>query len=520
MKIAIRVDASRHIGSGHVMRCLVLAKELRKEGHIVLFASRAQAGDMIDFVRSQGFSVRELIQPEQWQEPKHTADYQAWLQVSEEVDALSFIELVEAVDIVIVDHYGLNKTWESQVRVHYGCQIMAIDDLVRDHDCDLLLDQTYGRDSASYQHLVTPSAKVLLGCEYALLNPFFSQLREAAIERIQQPARLHRVMVSMGGVDNPNATLSVLNALSERRNQIELVTVVINPKAPHYDEVLDFVVEHSCWIKQYDFVENMAKMMLDHTVAVGAPGTTSWERACMGLPNVIIPLADNQQTISQNLIDVGASIAVELDKIGTCLPLVLDTLCDQYSDYRIRNLLLCDGLGLRRVVREIQSLMTASDDVGRSGELSVRFATKGDIQLVFDWQQMPETRLYALNPLVPTWEDHQSWMIKQLAEPSHYFYILENKLQNGEIHAVGVVRLNRECHGHYLVSIFIDPACHGQGFGLKALEYLDTIHSDVTLNATVLKANTASQRLFSRAGYIQLSEEQFQRLPFNTHQES
>ncbi|MCW8328229.1 UDP-2,4-diacetamido-2,4,6-trideoxy-beta-L-altropyranose hydrolase [Photobacterium sp. SDRW27] len=515
MKIAIRVDASFHIGSGHVMRCLVLANALRKEGHSVQFASRAQKGDMIEFVRRQGFSVCELIQPEQWQEPAHTADYKAWLQVSELDDSLSFIEQVEAVDIVVVDHYGLNKLWESQVRNHYSCRIMAIDDLARDHDCDLLLDQTYGRTGGSYQHLFVSSARLLLGCEYALLNPFFAQSRERAIERTELPVQAHRVMVSMGGVDSPNATLAVLHALSARKKLIESVTVIINPQAPHYGEVLDFVTQHSNWIKQCDFVDNMAQLMLDHTIAIGAPGTTSWERACMGLPNIIVPLADNQQTICQNLTDAGASIAVELDKIVSRLPVALDILCNNYEDYLIRNLMLCDGLGLRRVVSEIQSLVVNSDNGERNGKVTGRLATECDIKLVFDWQQMPETRKYALIPSIPTWEEHLDWMRKQLSDPSHFFYILEHEKQNVGICPVGVVRLNRQCHGQYIVSIFIDPTCHGQGLGLKALEYLDTIHPDITLNATVLKANTASQCLFARAGYMQLSDEQFQRLPIN-----
>ena len=520
MKIVFRVDASHHIGSGHVMRCLVLAKALRQEGHNVMFASRAQKGDMIDFVRSQGFAVSELVQPAQWQEPKHTADYQAWLQVSEGTDASSFIQNVESVDFVIVDHYGLNKAWESQIRAHYSCQIMVIDDLVREHECDLLLDQTYGRDVAAYRHAVSASAKVLSGCQYALLNPFFSQLRETVIDRGERPVPFHRVLISMGGVDNPNATLAVLKGLSKRRNLIDYATVVINPKAPHYKEVLDFVVEHRDWVKQRDFVENMAQLMSEHTVAIGAPGTTSWERACMGLPNIIIPLADNQQTICQNLVNAGASIAVELDSIGDRLPSALDSLLDDYSVYLTRNLKLCDGLGLRRVIREIQSLLSSMRDDDASGEFSGRLATASDIPLVFDWQQMPETRKYALNSSVPTWEEHRNWMTKQLAEPTNYFYILEHTRKDGETCSVGVLRLNRESKGEYLVSIFIAPACHGQGFGLKALEYLDVVHPDITLNATVLKANTASQRLFTRAGYRRLSAEQFQRLPMNFQQES
>ena len=98
MNIVIRSDASLHIGSGHIMRCLVLAEKLKTQGHLVSFASRPQQGDLIQFVEKKGFHVYLLNKPKQWKTPKNSSDYAASLQVSWQDDAQSFIQQIEDVD--------------------------------------------------------------------------------------------------------------------------------------------------------------------------------------------------------------------------------------------------------------------------------------------------------------------------------------------------------------------------------------------------------------------------------------
>ncbi len=115
MKVVFRVDASRWIGSGHVMRCLVLADALRLDGWDICFACIPQDGDLISFIKQKGFLVRTLHVPAEVKTPRFDGDYESWLHRSNEEDVKDFIEVVEAVDWVVVDHYGIGRGVERRV---------------------------------------------------------------------------------------------------------------------------------------------------------------------------------------------------------------------------------------------------------------------------------------------------------------------------------------------------------------------------------------------------------------------
>ncbi|MGR5142805.1 UDP-2,4-diacetamido-2,4,6-trideoxy-beta-L-altropyranose hydrolase [Photobacterium sp. DNB23_23_1] len=505
MNIVIRADASLHIGSGHIMRCLVLADELTWYGHQVHFACRPQAGDMIDYILSRGYGVYQLSTPQHWQAPLHSADYAAWLQVSQQEDADSFIAMVDQPDWVIVDHYGIGKEWETAIKVAMDSRVMAIDDLVREHDCHLLMDQTLARGVEEYRPAVNPETVILVGCDYAPMRNQFSALRVRALERAEDMSA-HRILVSMGGIDQPNATLSVLQALMVSGYSDIKVTALLSPKAPHYLAVKQYTESYPSIITHIDFVEDMAGLMLAHTIAIGAPGTTSWERACLGLPSIIVPLAENQQTISHNLNEAKVAIPIEVEDIADQLDAGIERIITNYDNFRENAFSICDGYGAKRVA----SVISSFDQIKGGEQIILRKACHDDIKQVYDWQCLPETRKFALNSTVPSWEEHRSWMKKQVVNPHCLFYIAE-KYINGEFFSVGVVRLNRQKSCCYLISIFVDPQYFGQGIASQCLSILDDIHPDIVINATVLKENTASQRLFSKAGYMQLTDETFQR---------
>jgi len=519
VNIVIRTDASVHIGSGHVMRCLVLAQGLTTLGHQVSFVCRPQSGDLVAFIENKGFCVYKLEQPKTELIPTTDADYVAWLQVPWKEDADNLLALVVVAELVIVDHYALNANWQQRIQQALHCKIMVIDDLVRSHRADLILDQTLLRRSDEYQlthDTIHHKSKVLTGCEFALLNPQFSYYRQQLLADDKLSIR-PKLLLSMGGIDQPNATLSVLTTLAaEPVQKRPFVTVLLGPRAPHYLQVVSFCLQHNDWISHFDFVDNMAELMLQHQVAIGAAGTTSWERACLGLPSIIIPLAENQQTISRNLVAVDAAYKVELGDIAQQLMLTYQRLLQNWSVLRENNLKLCDGLGLNRVLQAITHLdKTETLELRRATLANIKLV---DIKQVYDWQCQPATRKFALNKQVPSWSEHQTWMINKISQSEDYFYIItipdltDNK-QYRIRRDVGVVRLDRIGAGEYLLSIFIDPNYYGQGIAKRALAYLDELHPYFTIHAKVLMANTASQRLFTQSRFQRLTVETFIRYP-------
>jgi len=498
MKIAIRTDASTDIGSGHVMRCITLARLLKFEGNVVVFVCRPQAGDLIEFIKSQNMNVISLRMLESDSDPSHSADYIGWLQTSVQADANEFLSKIESIDVVITDHYAIGREWHRLVRGALRCKIIAIDDLVREHDADLVLDQTLGRKCQDYKG----KARVLAGSSYALLRPNFALVRQKAYSRSPPAAQQVRVLLSMGGVDKPNATLSTLKLLSKIQNI--KITVILGKHAPHYKTVVSYCSKLNN-VRRLDFVEDMAELMLDHDLAVGAPGTTSWERACLGLPSIVIPLAENQFEIASKLQVNNAVIVVYLHELQSKFSDGINQIMSQWDEYVQANLSLCDGLGINRFLIEFQRLCEP-----KKYRYELIEADRQDIEIVYSWQTDPLTRQYALDPNIPSWEQHQEWMLERIADVASYFYIITGIEEQIK---VGAVRLDRLGQGAYVVSIYVDPKSYGKGIAQAALIMLDKLHPHIIIEATVLSQNFASQRLFEKANYQRLSPEKFLRNP-------
>ncbi|QYJ72726.1 UDP-2,4-diacetamido-2,4,6-trideoxy-beta-L-altropyranose hydrolase [Shewanella sp. FJAT-51649] len=504
MNILIRADASVLIGSGHIMRCLVLAQALMKQGHEVSFACRRQPGDLVELIQKRGFRVMALIAPGQAPSLGSTLDYSSWLGVPWQQDAESLVTQAGKIELLIVDHYGINIEWERWVKGALGCKLFVIDDLVRSHAADLLLDQTLLREKQAYVSLGV-AKRVLVGSDYALLAEHFPAAREAMLSK---PATLNRprVLLFMGAMDLPNVTLRVIEAFAlSGADKRPLLTVLLGKHARHYQQVREACIRAGGWVNHIEHVDNMAELMCQHDLAIGAAGTTALERACVGLPSIIIPLADNQKDICQNLVATNAVISLEIDKIEAELIVKYELLLADYRDFRNRNFALCDGLGTRRVMLELNHLLNDT-----SSSLTLRKATVADIKQVYGWQIHPSTRQYANNPQSPGWQEHQTWMRKQLANPEHFFYFIVNCESHSDL---GVVRLDRVARAEYVISIFIDPSQYGKKIAGKALALIDTLHGDVTIIAKVLKENVVSQRLFSSANYRQVSDDTFIREP-------
>lgn len=345
--VVIRVDSSAHIGSGHVMRCLVLGSCLKDSGCIVQFATRGQPSDLNDLIEEKGFKIINLTRPKKFKVPNNSSDYSSWLQVTEDFECKDFLEKVTYADLVIVDHYGINIKWHQQVKKSLKCTLMVIDDLVRPHKADIVLDQTLNRQSSEYTSYHPCLA--LTGTDYALLKPDFASAREVLKK---QPRLKHNILISMGGIDKPNASLSVLTALLNEE-KILPVTVLLSQRSPNYEQVKSFALKHSEWVEHIEFVDDMPALMSQFSIMIGAPGSTSWERACLGIPSIVVPIADNQNTIAQQLEQANAVKVVGLNDITADLSYALQEIITQWESYSRHNLALCDGLGCKRTIQQL-----------------------------------------------------------------------------------------------------------------------------------------------------------------------
>lgn len=352
MKVVIRVDASLDIGTGHVYRCLTLADVLRSRGAECHFICREHSGHLMALIAERGYPVFSLGQPS----TAHIVDALAhahWLGVSQEQDASECATLLQALrpDWLIVDHYGLDVKWQAALR-QYVDKLVVIDDLAdRHHLSDLLVDQNLGRTPCAYQHLVPSRSTLLIGPEYALLRPEFAQLRSSSLQRRNLLTSPRQILVSMGGVDRPNATALVLEALQDFvLTQSSHVCVIMGATAPWTDAVSSLLQRLSFSSEVLVNVRDMARLMADCDLAIGAAGGSSWERCCLGLPTLLVTLADNQLPGAKALHEANAARWLGgMDAIARNLPPAFKEVTQALGVFSQNAATLCDGLGAERV---------------------------------------------------------------------------------------------------------------------------------------------------------------------------
>jgi UDP-2,4-diacetamido-2,4,6-trideoxy-beta-L-altropyranose hydrolase len=322
-----RVDASVQIGTGHVMRCLTLADTLRSRGVRGRFACRAHTGHLFETIRGRGHEVLPLDSDSNWPHIAPSSSepsYASWLGVPWQMDARETMAALQGAvaEWLVVDHYALDARWEGAMRPAYR-RLLAIDDLAdRPHACDMLLDQNLGREAADYDRLVPETCRVLTGAQYALLRPRFAELRNAGLPH---STGLHRLLVSMGGVDKANVTGQVLNAL--RRFPLPAgveVTAVLGGQAPCVEEVRATAAMMPWPTRVLVDVADMPGLLAHMDLAIGAAGSSAWERCCMGVPSLTLVLADNQRPVARALADAGAALLVDspedlIEALGTAL---------------------------------------------------------------------------------------------------------------------------------------------------------------------------------------------------------
>jgi UDP-2,4-diacetamido-2,4,6-trideoxy-beta-L-altropyranose hydrolase len=374
--ILFRCDASISIGSGHVMRCRTLARELSRRGATITFLCRRQRGDLIALLEQE---FRVLALPELPLAATKTPEgqllqgrqlYGAWLGCSQKQDADECLQALTQAGILsaswlVLDHYGLDAAWEAQLLSGLASdaapRLLVIDDLAdRPHLADLLLDQNFFGDAskARYASLVPEHCWQLLGPHYALLGPEYAQLHPLLPPRME----LRRVLVFFGGVDPDNLTGCVLEALMAPELAGLAVDVVLGLQAPHRQAVAELVARRP-HTTLHDPLPCLAGLIARADLALGAAGTTTWERASLGLPSLLVVEEDNQLTVAETAETNGAALCLgrSLDRsiIEQTLTNLPSTVLQPMSRACLK---LCDGHGTRRMIDAMHMLGHSSDD--------------------------------------------------------------------------------------------------------------------------------------------------------------
>jgi UDP-2,4-diacetamido-2,4,6-trideoxy-beta-L-altropyranose hydrolase len=506
--ILIRCDASLSIGSGHVMRCRTLARELRRRGAAAIFICRRQRGDLIALLE-QEFPVLALpelpLAADEGLQGRQL--YSAWLGCSQAQDAADCLQALVQADIrsaswLVVDHYGLDAVWETQLLAGLAAdaapRLLVIDDLAdRPHQADLLLDQNFfgAATEARYEGLLPAHCSQLLGPHYALLGPEYAHLHPLVPPRTE----LRRLLVFFGGVDPANLTGRALEALIAPELAHLAVDVVLGLQSLHHQAVAELVSRRP-QTTLHSRLPSLAGLVARADLAIGAGGATTWERACLGLRGLVVAIAANQLPFAQALDKAGqlqllgdaASVSVEM--IREAVAEALHAPWPHASGHG-----LTDGWGATRLATAMLAPRLS---------LQLQPATASDEALLLRWANDPQVRAnsFSSSPIAPA--DHKRWFQAGLTDSNRLLLIASDV--NGC--PLGQIRFDRQPPAsgsglhEALIDLSLDRCARGLGLatdlmrlGLQAMEGHWGPSTEAV--AEVLDGNTASQATFARAGF-------------------
>ena len=375
MRIGIRVDASYGIGSGHVFRCANLATALQRIGLTPIFFMREGSDSLTEFVNDLGFKVVCLTSP-------HAASHENPFSLDVAKDAQFFIEsaISQSIDAVLVDHYGADADWESRVGRNFP--VFAIDDFLdRRHSAKLVINPNYlCREDAELFKSNSPESDCLSGSMFALIKSH--SCFDSSFTR--NTGDLPPISLYFGASDPGGITLTVLQILLEEIKVKNFIHVIVGINSNYKEKIAGFAQQFNN-VQIHEFVDDLGSIFSIAPIAIGAGGSTIWDRLLFKNHTLVIAITDNQVPLSKNLASIDA-----VDFIGELSELTSQELLIGIENH-IRNYqnfsfdaskLLIDRHGTERVAFLIKLALGGMIDLGLSK--SVGSKRENGVQAEFD----------------------------------------------------------------------------------------------------------------------------------------
>jgi len=477
--LAIRADADTQIGIGHVMRCLALAQAWQDAGEHAIFMMGLEAPAIEARLRSEGMEVVHLsVQPGSADDATQTAN------LARKMGA----------PWVVVDGYNFGADYHRIIKDSDLLLLFIDDNGHLEHYCaDIVLNQNLHAHEGLYEKR-EPYTRLLLGTQYALLRREFLKWRGWKRE-IPEVGR--KVLVTLGGSDPDNVTLKVIQALRQVEMEGLEAVVVVGGSNPHYEELQTAIRDSLFPIRLENNVTYIPELMAWADVAVSGGGSTSWELAFIGLPNLILILANNQHSIADGLDTAG--VAANLGRydnlssaqIAQALTRLLAATMGRAEMAR-HSQELVDGEGADRVLMQVKSKI-----------LSLRQVREDDCRLLWEWANDPEVRAVSFLSEPILWDQHVQWFKSKINDPHSIFYIGINSEE------IPIGQIRYDINGNAAVlSISVDRSFRGKGYGSMLIRFSSQKLFDVSdvnmIHAYLKQGNEASLRTFIKEGFREM----------------
>lgn len=482
--LIIRADAGMAIATGHVMRCLALAQAWQDAGGHVVFAMADSTPAVDARLRAEGMEIVRL---------------KASPNLAREARDVVAVACNRQAAWVVVDGYQFDSAYQRNLK-NAGLKLLLVDDLgqCEHYFADLVLNQNVHASEDMYANR-DARTRLLLGSRFAMLRRDFGRWRKWRREITRNG---HRVLITMGGSDPDNVTALVLEALRLLKIDGLEVVIVLGGSNPHVDVLRQFANE-SFSIRFLRDAGNMPELMAWADAAVSAAGSTCGEICLLGLPAILIDVAENQRPVAKELARRGAAIHLGSRKEVTSAEIAekLQSLLlarEHRASLSQSARELVDGEGGKRVMAAIHG-----DD------LRLRRVEEKDCRQLWEWANDPEVRPMSFATELISWQRHLEWFNSKLHDPNAALYLA---VDSADIPA-GQVRFQID-NTTATVSISLAPPFRGKGYGrvilAMATEDLFRTTAVIEIHAYVKPNNVASLRLFKRAGYARERDEKIQ----------
>ena len=478
-----RLDVNPDIGLGHAMRCMTLGKQFLKFGYSIAFICRYGSQNYRELIINSGFDVFFLS------EEMDTISGDI-----ESKDAEETLKICHYLDVsfMVVDHYQLGLEWEIQVRREMD-KLIVIDDLAnRKHDCYALLDSTLHRKAMDYKSLVNKSAHLLMGSKFSLLRDEFRALRSQARIKRRATKKVETILINFGGTDPKQLTLLAHKRIRAINEDIK-IDIVLSSACLYINEILA-LSKHDHQTRVWVDSDSVSNLMLTADLAIGALGTTSWERCCLGLPAIALMSADNQRQNAQVLKQENAIILSSQEQLKADIECFIGATDNMKLWHEMAESCdrLCDGKGADRVVSQILS-----------SQFSLAQMTIEDVNTLYSWQVQPTTRKYARHSEIPSYINHVNWLENSLKDHNRNMWVvMVNDIKTGYVRLDGLGDKQE-------VSILISEEFRGIGLAEFAIKEAINRRKHKQVLAYIETENIASIALFNRCGFQRVDDNHY-----------
>lgn len=470
--LLVRCDASVAIGTGHAMRCLALAQAWQDAGGRAVF-SMAQATP----------AVEERLQREKMKvvplkaEPGLADDAQQTVVLARENQACW----------VVVDGYCFSADYQTALK-DAGLKVLFIDDNghAGHYSADIVLNQNAHAGESLYRSREV-STKLLLGPRFAVLRREFAAWRRWKRE-IPKTAR--NVLVTMGGSDPDNLTAKVIEGIRQLANPELETAILVGGSNPHLPAVEAAAKKDS--MRVILNAGNIPELMAWADVAVAGAGTTFWEICFLGLPAMLLALAENQDGVALAGERIGTAWSlgngreVSACDVASMLAQLIDSR-EVRSSQSGKGQKLVDGRGAERVLAFLS-------------DLELRRTIDSDCEVFWEWANDPIARAASFRNKTISWQHHTQWFRAKLADPNAILYTATSS----DGLPIGEVRYQID-GGRAVLSIGLGAGFRGRGLGRTLLALgIERLFQDSAvqfIDAYVMPGNEASMKLFAGAGF-------------------